>query len=157
MQISTIFLFIDKLLEIWWQFYIFTEVIRKFKKSLNMIMKQKFEAIWWITNVKLQTQNIRRFYFWFILLTKNTGEKCFFSFTFIFIKQYTWQVPKVKYSWYNIYCILGRRWRYPKMVVRFGWTNHLWPFVKLHLTFFFTASKIIWISHVRGLICKLSM
>ena len=41
----------------------FAEVIRKFKKSLNMTMKQKFEAIWWITNVKLQTQNIRRFDF----------------------------------------------------------------------------------------------
>ena len=59
-------------------------------------MKQKLEAIGRKTNVKLQTQNIRRFDFWFILLTKNTGKKCFFSFTFIFIKQYTWQVPKVK-------------------------------------------------------------
>ena len=37
-------------------------------------MKQKLEAIGRKTNVKLQTQNIRRFDFWFILLTKNTGE-----------------------------------------------------------------------------------
>ena len=36
---------------------------KEIKKSLNMTMKQKFEAIWWITNVKLQTQNIRRFDF----------------------------------------------------------------------------------------------